>query len=290
MTQPRAVISSHFSKLFAASVVAATTIVAVIAVSAVECTAQTSSGAVGSPGPTTPLGTNLGNFPPNQQTSAAGLPYSGTLAPAPCSTGQQGQSTQSAFDGGGINLSTNVPTNSTVQSQLPEAVLPGAFGIGTAVSPCNSVSSSGIASPATPVTATSSPSSSNSGSAPAAPTVTNTNIDGLGTSALGVGSLGSASQATSTPVLCPGPPIDQITTATSPTMSASGSTVPSNGTTASAASVGDVGDGGDVGAVVDNRTTQGPGTGPYSPAQGLAGGATQPMMRAAGAPCLTGGD
>jgi hypothetical protein len=247
--------------------------------------AQTSSVAVGSPGPTTPLGTNLGDFQPEQQTGAAGLPYSGAPVSTPCSTGQQGQSTLSAFDGGGINLSTNVPTNGTAQSELPGTEPPGSFGVGTAASPCNSVSSSGIASPGTPVTATSSPSSlSTSGSATAATNTaaTYTNADGLGTSTLGVGTLGSASQAAILPLLCQRAPNDGATTTTSSALS--GSTMPNDGTTTS------VGDDGDFGAVVDNQTTQGPATGPYVSAQTLAGDATQPMMRAAGPPCLTGGE
>ena len=135
-------------------------------------------GGMGSPPPgigaTSPFGTGFSGFAADLQ--SATLPYSGTVNPAPCSTGNLGMAALPTFDGEGISLSTN--------SAVSE--LPGPYGVGTSTSaPCNSVSSSGLMSYPSSVTATSTSASASSPSSPSSSSVSSLDVAGVGIAGLG---------------------------------------------------------------------------------------------------------
>ena len=136
---------------------------------------------MGSPPPgigaTSPFGTGFSGFAADLQ--SATLPYSGTVNPAPCSTGNLGMAALPTFDGGGISLSTN--------SAVSE--LPGPYGVGTSTSaPCNSVSSSGLMSYPSSVTATSTSASASSPSSPSSSSVSSLDVSGVGIAGLAAAS------------------------------------------------------------------------------------------------------
>jgi len=236
---------------------------------------------MGSPPPgisaTSPFGTGFSGFAADLQ--SATLPYSGTVNPAPCSTGNLGMAAPPTFDGEGISLSTN--------SAVSE--LPGPYGVGTSTSaPCNSVSSSGLMSYASSVTATSTSASASSPSSPSSSSVSSLDaagvgISGLGTSGLGttgLGSLptmsGSASQAT--------PPSTGVGGSSTFCSGASGgstttSTISNPATSTTTAEITQSG-------IVRDPAALGAGSGLRDPAQTLAGEASLPATSAAGAPCM----
>src|SRR5277367_4184522 len=63
-------------------------------------------------GSTSPLGTGSGGFAADPQSAI--LPYSGTVSPDRCATGNLGTAALSTFDGGGISLSMK-----SAMSELP---------------------------------------------------------------------------------------------------------------------------------------------------------------------------
>ena len=139
---------------------------------------------MGSPPPgigaTSPFGTGFSGFAADLQ--SATLPYSGTVNPAPCSTGNLGMAALPTFDGGGISLSTNSAVSG----------LPGPYGVGTSTSaPCNSVSSSGLMSYPSSVTATSTSASASSPSSPSSSSVSSLDVSGVGIAGLGTSGLGT---------------------------------------------------------------------------------------------------
>jgi hypothetical protein len=193
------------------SLLAAATILASTALGVGQTTSQTSPVMPSGMGSTSPLGTGFSGFAADLQ--SATLPDTGSENLTPCSTGNPGTAALTAFDGGGIGVSTN--------SAISE--LPGAYGVGTnSLASCNSVSSSGVMGSPNFLTATSngsgssqwSPSSSSGSSTSAAIStpeaagvaVANLGTSGLGTTGLGTTGLGSlptlsgpSSQATALP-------------------------------------------------------------------------------------------
>jgi hypothetical protein len=234
---------------------------------------------MGSPPPgisaTSPFGTGFSGFAADLQ--SATLPYSGTVNPAPCSTGNLGMAALPTFDGGGISLSTN--------SAVSE--LPGPYGVGTStLAPCNSVSSSGLMSYPSSVTATSTSASASSPSSPSSSSVSSLDaagagIAGLGTSGLGttgLGSLptmsGSASQAT--------PPSTGVGGSSTFCSGASGgsTTTSTNTDAATSTTNAEITQSG----IVRDPAARGVGSGLRDPAQTLAGEASVPAT--AGVPCM----
>jgi hypothetical protein len=271
----------------------------VIALGTGESTAQTSSVTPSGMGSTSPLGMGLGSLTTDPQSVT--LLYSGNFNPGPCSTGNQGKAGPSTFDGGGITLSTSL---------APSTQQPGDFGARPRSAPCSAVSSSGIRSSPNSLTTTSASGNASSTSSPlsgagntsttpsSSPNAAAIGVAGLGSSGLGTTSLGSlsAGSASASQVTPPATGVGG-----SPTFcsrgSAGGSTTSSNISanassgmnvaTSMTSAVTTRGAGGDAsGAVRD--PARGVGTGPYDPAQSLAGAASVPATNAVGAPCLTG--
>lgn len=290
------------------SLVASAMILVSTALSAGQSAAQTGAVTPSGTGTTSPVGTGPGGFAADPQ--SATLPYSGTVNSAPCSTGDLGTAALTAFDGGGISISTN-----SAISELPAAYLLGAFGVGTSTpAPCKSVSSSGVMSSLGSQTATSTsgnassplPPSSSSDSSTAAPN-SSPDAAGVGVAGLGIGSLGttvlgttglgslpatsgSTSQATppltgvgGSSTLCSGASSRSTITSTNsnaPTAAAiAGATLSADG------DAGVVG--GDASGIVRDPA-RGVVGGPFDPAQTLAGEAGLPRTNAAGAPCMIG--
>ena len=241
-------------------------------------------GGMGSPPPgigaTSPFGTGFSGFAADLQ--SATLPYSGTVNPAPCSTGNLGMAALPTFDGGGISLSTN--------SAVSE--LPGPYGVGTSTSaPCNSVSSSGLMSYPSSVTATSTSASASSPSSPSSSSVSSLDVSGVGIAGLGTAGLGTSGLGTTG-------------LGSLPTMSGSALQAPSTGVGGSSTFCSGASGGSTTTSTTTNAATsttnaeitqsgivrdpaaQGVGSGLRDPAQTLAGEASLPATSAAGAPCM----
>jgi hypothetical protein len=166
--------------------------------SAAQTGAPSSGGMVSAPssggmGATSPLGADFSRIPGNSQSAV--VPYSGTVNPAPCSTGNPSTAALPIFDGAGFNLST-----SSAASGLPGNPAAGA----RTSAPCNSVSSSGVVTaPNSAVTTAPSANSSSSSSASsslespmAAAASGSPNTASLGVTALGTGGLGTTALGT----------------------------------------------------------------------------------------------
>jgi hypothetical protein len=290
------------------SLVAAAMILVSTALSASQSSAQTGAGTPSGMGTTSPVGIGPGGFAADPQ--SAPLPYSGTVNPAPCSTGNLGASALPAFDGGGLSLPMSSPT-----SELPGAYLPGAYGVGSSPSaPCNHVSSSGVMSSVGFQRATSrsanaslpsSPSPSSGSSTTAANSslgVAGVGVAGLGTSSLGTTALGTTGlgslPATSRSALQATPPSTGVGGSSTfcsgassrSTIKSTNSNAPTSTTIAGAtlSADGDAGVvGGDASGIVRDAA-RGVVGGPFDPAQTLAGEAGLPGTNAAGAPCMIG--
>ena len=239
-------------------------------------------GGMGSPPPgigaTSPFGTGFSGFAADLQ--SATLPYSRTMNPAPCSTGNLGMAAPPTFDGGGISLSTN--------SAVSE--LPGPYGVATSTSfPCNSVSSSGLMSYPSSVTATSTSASASSPSSPSSSSVSSLDVSGvgiagLGTSGLGTTGLGSLPTMSGSALQAPSTGVGGSSTFCS---GASGGSTTTSTTTNAATSTtnAEITQSG----IVRDPAAQGIGSGLRDPAQTLAGEASLPATSAAGAPCMISG-
>ena len=237
---------------------------------------------MGSPPPgigaTSPFGTGFSGFAADLQ--SATLPYSGTVNPAPCSTGNLGMAALPTFDGGGISLSTNSAVSG----------LPGPYGVGTSTSaPCNSVSSSGLMSYPSSVTATSTSASASSPSSPSSSSVSSLDVSGvgiagLGTSGLGTTGLGSLPTMSGSALQAPSTGVGGSSTFCS---GASGGSTTTSTTTNAATSTtnAEITQSG----IVRDPAAQGIGSGLRDPAQTLAGEASLPATSAAGAPCMISG-
>ena len=254
------------------SLLAATMMLAAIALGAGDGRAQTTAVTPGAVGSTSPLGTGLGGFAPDPQ--SATLPLSGTATPDPCSTASNGTAALPTFDGGGMSLAAN--------SANPEiSALPGAYGVGSSMAPCNSVSSSGVMSSPSSPTATSTGANTSAPSSPSSSPGTSAIVGttGIGTTALGTtGGLGTIGLGSSPTMSASTPPT------TSPSTSVVGSPIFCSGAPGMTnTSINPTaGADGNVSGVVSDPT-QGVAGGIYDPAQILGGEASVP-----GPPCVTG--
>jgi hypothetical protein len=271
----------------------------------VESRAQTSPVMPSGMGATSPVGTGPGGLAFDPQ--AAALPYSATATQAPCSTPNRNTVPLPTFDGGGMNLTTNTPISDAVGDVFGFRS-PGAYGVGTSTSaPCSSVSSSGVVSSPSSVTETptagnaSSPSLSSTNSPTSTPDAAGVGLAGLGTGGLGTAGLGTAGLGSSpvgassqvrppstglggSPTFCSGASAGSSVTSGN---TVAGTSMGMSGGTSSASAVTTPSAGADAGGMVRNPAG-GVGSGPYDPAQALAGAASVATTNAVGAPCISG--
>lgn len=248
---------------------------------------------------TSPLNTGIANT-----TGIEPSPTSGSAAVAnspPCSSSSVNSSLPT-FDGGGINFGS-IGSGSSLGAQS------------SASSPCNATNTentaittaSGLTIPpstnSSTVNQTVSPSTTamTSSTASASPSTTsNTGLAGLGTSGLGAVGLGTASLSSqsSSQTSSASTGVAGSSTYCSAGSSTSASSTMGTSSTNMSMTVGDAGSlsgmtialpqGTDASGLVRNPAAGVVSSGPYDPAETLAGTARVPTMNAAGAPCLVG--
>jgi hypothetical protein len=207
----------------------------------------------------------------------------GTANSAPCSSAYPGMSALPTFDGGGLDLgSTGGMSRScgTSASAGPEMITSPTPNTSAPTSASSAGSTSAVAAPAASSLGTSAGGTPGGG------------LAGLGTGALGAVGLGAASlgsqSSSQTPSASTG--VAGSSTFCSAGSGASSSTNTSITNTSAGNLVGmtiDIPQGTDASGLVRNPAS-GVVSGPYDPAESLAGEARVPTMNAAGAPCLIG--
>jgi hypothetical protein len=215
----------------------------------------------------------------------------GTANSAPCSSAYPGMSALPTFDGGGLDLgSTGGMSRScgTAASAGPEMITSPTPNTSAPTSASSAGSTSAVAAPAASSLGTSAGGTPGGGLA-------GLGTGGLGTGGLGAVGLGAASlgsqSSSQTPSASTGVAGSSTFCSAGSGASSSTNTSITNTSAGGAGNLGgmtiDIPQGTDASGLVRNPAS-GVVSGPYDPAESLAGEARVPTMNAAGAPCLIG--